>query len=103
MLLLDLFVLGGICYAGSHILLKCQRKQKALWLSTPKNRIARSPKSLSTRVYIVRCWQERLRSDGHSVTRYSLDIPTTGERYGYANATLLLDKLTTVLTKTPRA
>lgn len=45
------------------------------------------------RVYIVRCWEEQV-SDLHEVVmRFSLDIPTTGERCGFTEQDELLDAL----------
>ncbi|MDH3602588.1 MAG: hypothetical protein OEU26_23490, partial [Candidatus Tectomicrobia bacterium] len=46
-----------------------------------------------TRIYIVRAWKEQARKDNQTVTRYALEIPGTGQRWGYASAESLLDSL----------
>lgn len=50
--------------------------------------------SFSYRVYIVRCWEEQ--ASGlykEPISRFSLDIPTTGERCGFVNQDALLEAL----------
>lgn len=42
------------------------------------------------RVFIIRCWGE---TDPHNPARYLLEIPRTGERYGFVTAEQLLSAL----------
>ncbi|MBP7998199.1 MAG: hypothetical protein KA314_02275 [Chloroflexi bacterium] len=42
------------------------------------------------RVFIIRCWNE---ADPHHPSRYLLEIPRTGERYGFVTAEQLIGAL----------
>jgi len=45
------------------------------------------------RVYIVRFWQEETTTRGQSTARFVLDVPSTGQRYGFVDREELLNAL----------
>lgn len=98
-----LFLACGTLYVGFQATVKRKSKKNALWLTNSNCPAERSLSPLSTHIYIVRCWKEQTQYDDPNATRYSLEVPTTGRRYGYANAEELLEVLTRQLANSPYA
>ena len=96
--LVDALLVCVLCGAGFGVLTRWRTTAKKPWFAkteSPTNAV-RVP--LFTRVYIVRCWQERTKRDDETVMRYALDIPATGQRCGFTSAEALLDTLSMELT-----
>ncbi len=102
-LVVYLFLACGTPYVGFHATVKRKSKKNALWLTNSHCPAERALSPLSTHIYIVRCWKEQTQCDDPNATRYSLEVPTTGQRYGYANAEELLEVLTKKLASSPHA
>lgn len=45
------------------------------------------------RTFVIRCWQEQYGQPGACVYRFSLEIPATGERFGFTQAKDLIQAL----------
>ena len=101
--LVGVFLVCGAFYAGAQTIGKRRSRQKALWLKPPDGQAQRASFRFSTRVYIVRCWEEQAQRDDQRVTRYSLEVPTDGLRCGYTSAEALLQALSMQLTSTHEA
>jgi len=101
--LVDALLVCVLCGAGFRTWSRWRTMVKKPWFAkteSPTNTV-RVP--LFTRVYIVRCWQERTRRDDETVVRYALDIHATGQRCGFTSAEALLDALSMELTGTQEA
>ena len=100
--LVDFMLLCGVCYVGMQAFGKRSAKKNASWLVQP----VRSPAPpgrlpFSTRLYIIRCWNERTRQGNPDVMRYTLEDPASGRRYGYSTAEALIHTLLLELTNAP--
>ncbi len=51
------------------------------------------------RTLVVRCWQEPYDQSGSCVYRFSLEIPATGERFGFTHSEDLVHALELTLTQ----
>ena len=89
----------GAAYLGVQGLAHFRSRQNKSWLLNPSDHLKRDLKPGSTRVYIVRTWQERSWLKTSAVTRYALEDPSTGRRYGFANAEALSEALASELAK----
>jgi len=89
----------GAAFFGVQGFAHYRAKQNQSWLLKPSDHLKRDLKPGSTRVYIVRTWQEQGLLRISVVDRYALEEPATGRRYGFANAEALLEGLSTELTK----
>ncbi|HEY9661930.1 MAG TPA: hypothetical protein V6C65_26035 [Allocoleopsis sp.] len=49
------------------------------------------------RTYVIRCWEEPRSQAGISIYRFSLEIPVTGERFGFTCSEDLINALETAL------
>lgn len=45
------------------------------------------------RTFVIRCWQEQGSQPGDCVYRFSLEVPATGERFGFTCAKDLIQSL----------
>lgn len=45
------------------------------------------------RTYVIRCWQEHCEQQSTSIYRFSLEVPATGERFGFTCAENLISAL----------
>ena len=99
-LLLNLCLVGGAAYLGARVLNKRQTKDKKRWLARSDDSAKRRLLPFSTRIYVVRAWQEQSQQDEQPVTRYALTVPSTDLRYGFNNPEELLDALSKELTRT---
>jgi hypothetical protein len=45
------------------------------------------------RTFVIRCWQEQYGQPGACVYRFSLEIPATGERFGFTHSRKLIQAL----------
>jgi hypothetical protein len=45
------------------------------------------------RTYVIRCWQEPCDQPGTPIYRFSLDVPATGERFGFTRSADLIQAL----------
>ncbi len=45
------------------------------------------------RTYVIRCWQEHSGQPGTCIYRFSLEIPATGERFGFTRSKDLIQAL----------
>ncbi len=91
-------VLGAV-YLGSQGITHYRARQNKSWLLKPSDHLKRDLKPGSTRVYIVRTWQERGWLNNSAVTRYALEEPSTGRRYGFASSEALLEGLSADLAR----
>ncbi|ETW99600.1 MAG: hypothetical protein ETSY1_14410 [Candidatus Entotheonella factor] len=89
----------GVAYLGSQGVSHYRARQNKSWLLKPSDHLKRDLKPGSTRVYIVRTWQERSWLNNSAVTRYALEEPSTGRRYGFASAEALLEGLSADLAR----
>lgn len=55
------------------------------------------PEALFYRVFIVRWWAEPTEQAGQDISRFILEVPTTGERHGFISQEDLLCALQTEL------
>lgn len=55
----------------------------------------------SYRVFVVRCWDESMEPHSEEHTRFVLEIPKTGERFGFTDTQKLLIALQQQLNKLP--
>lgn len=51
------------------------------------------------RTFVIRCWQEQGGQPGTCIYRYSLEIPVTGERFGFTHSKDLIQALQLALTE----
>jgi hypothetical protein len=49
------------------------------------------------RTYIIRCWEEQSARANAGIYRFSLEIPATGERFGFTSSKKLINALESVL------
>ena len=99
-LLLNLCLVGGAAYLGSRVLTKRQTKDKKRWLMRSDDPAKKRRLPLSTRIYVVRAWQEQSQQDDQPVTRYALTVPSTDLRCGFNNPEALLEALSQELRRT---
>lgn len=45
------------------------------------------------RTYVIRCWEEPCDQPGTPIYRFSLDVPATGERFGFTSFKDLIQAL----------
>jgi hypothetical protein len=45
------------------------------------------------RIYVIRCWEEQCDQTSTNIYRFSLEIPATGERFGFTNSRELINAL----------
>ncbi|UBF29987.1 hypothetical protein K9N68_37935 (plasmid) [Kovacikia minuta CCNUW1] len=45
------------------------------------------------RTYIIRCWEEQRSQSSTSIYRFTLEIPATGERFGFTQSQKLIQAL----------
>jgi hypothetical protein len=45
------------------------------------------------RIYVIRCWEEQGAQLSPSIYRFSLEIPATGERFGFTSTEELINAL----------
>ena len=45
------------------------------------------------KVYVVRCWEEQRPQTDTTVLRFTLEIPSTGQRFGFKNQAALMKAL----------
>lgn len=99
MLLCDIALVCGAAYLGGWGVARYRARQRQSWLLDPSEHLKRDLKPGSTRIYVVRSWQERRWLSTSTVTRYALEEPAAGRRYGFASADALLDGLSAELAK----
>lgn len=51
------------------------------------------------RTYVIRCWAEQCGQPDTSIYRFSLEIPATGERFGFTSSKELISALELSLTQ----
>lgn len=51
------------------------------------------------RTFVIRCWQEQCSQLGVCVYRFSLEVPATGERFGFTHSEDLVHALEVTLTQ----
>lgn len=98
-ILCNIVLVCGAAYLGVQGLSRYRARRNQSWLLKPSDHLKRDLKPGSTRVYIVRTWQERGWLRTSSVTRYALEEPATGRRYGFASAEALLEGVARELEK----
>ncbi len=98
-MLCNIALVCGAAYVGVQGLTHYRARQNKSWLLKPSDHLKRDLKSGSTRLYIVRTWQERSWLSTSTVTRYALEEPSTGKRYGFADAEALLEGLSTEMAR----
>lgn len=47
----------------------------------------------SYRTYMIRCWEEQSAQANTSIYRFTLEIPATGERFGFTHSEELINAL----------
>ncbi len=99
LMLCNIALVCGAAYLGVRGVTHLRDRQKKSWLLKPGDHLKRDLKPGSTRVYIVRSWQERGWLKTSSVTRYALEEPSTGRRYGFISSEALLEGLSADLAK----
>lgn len=58
------------------------------------------PKHLASyRIYVIRCWAEPGSQTNTSACRFSLEIPATGQRFGFTNFEELINALKLALSQ----
>jgi hypothetical protein len=50
-------------------------------------------------VYIIRCWEEQSVPTDAVVHRFTLEVPSTGQRLGFTNSQALIDEIERRLTE----
>jgi hypothetical protein len=45
------------------------------------------------RIYVIRCWGEQSSQANSSIYRFTLDVPATGERFGFTSSGELINAL----------
>lgn len=55
------------------------------------------------RTFVIRCWQEQSGQPGSCVYRFSLEVPATGERFGFTRAKDLIQALELALAQSHAA
>jgi hypothetical protein len=98
-MLCNIALVCGAAYLGVQGLSRYRARRHQSWLLKPSNHLKRDLKPGSTRIYIVRTWQERGWLSTSSVTRYALEEPATGRRYGFASSEALLGGISTEMAK----
>ncbi len=97
--LFNIALVFGAAYLGGRGGAHYKTRQTKSWLLKPVDPLRRALKSGSTRIYIVRSWPEQGWLRPTSVTRYALEEPSSGRRYGYASVEGLLEGLSAHLGK----
>jgi len=45
------------------------------------------------KVYVIRCWEEQDSHTDTSICRFTLEVPSTGQRFGFTNLEALVTAL----------
>jgi hypothetical protein len=51
------------------------------------------------RTYVIRCWEEHSFQADTSIYRFTLEIPATGERFGFTSSEELINAIELALTQ----
>jgi hypothetical protein len=45
------------------------------------------------KVYVIRCWQEQNSSASTTISRFTLELPGSGQRFGFTSSKALIDEV----------